>query len=495
MRRAGLLYAAPAKFNGARAVRLVPFVVSRDKAYMLEFGHLYVRVFLSTGAYTGVEFASPYTEEQLPDIDYVQGADTMFLFHRAVAPQRLRGFSAANWSLSAAPFGVQPFDEQGYVPYGNLILAATTGVGVVAAIDQLGVLPSPHIFLAGDVGRNLIAGSGVAVIKSIIGSSITVDILSPFATTIYGWGKWSLDASPQAFLRPSSKDTVGSTITLYASLPRVAALTLSAKTGSITITASPGVFLPSDTNQKLYADSGQATLTYISATQCSAVTSTDFASTSYSPGAWGVTDAAFRQGVDAGSFVRINGGLVKLMSIRYTEATALLVAPLTSTVAAPPLAWTLETPVWSEVYGYPRTGTLHEQRLWCAGSTKYPQTIWGSRTGLYLDFTKGVADSDACSFTIASDEQNQISYLVTARALIAHTYGGEFTVHGGNEKPITPTNVQIKAQTSHGSKGVRPLTIGKESVFVQRAGRKVRAMAYQIQSDGYSAPDLALLAP
>jgi hypothetical protein len=65
---------------------------------------------------------------------------------------------------------------------------------------------------------------------------------------------------------------------------------------------------------------------------------------------------------------------------------------------------------------------------------------------------------------------------------------------GGNEKPITPTNVQIKPQTGYGSKIVRPLLVGKECIFVQRSGRKVRAMSYTFQIDGYQAPDLTVLA-
>jgi hypothetical protein len=121
-----------------------------------------------------------------------------------------------------------------------------------------------------------------------------------------------------------------------------------------------------------------------------------------------------------------------------------------------------------------------------AGSPKFPQTIWGSRTGEYLDFTKGTTDTDAYSFTVASDEINPVGYLASLRNLVAHTYGGELSLQGGVEKAITPTNVRIRPETSHGSRSVRPVTIGKESVFVQRAGRKVRALGYSYSVDGYA---------
>ena len=79
-----------------------------------------------------------------------------------------------------------------------------------------------------------------------------------------------------------------------------------------------------------------------------------------------------------------------------------------------------------------------------AGSTKYPQRVWGSRSGLYLDFTRGVEDDDSYAFDLASDELNPIQYLSSNRDLMVLTYGGEWVVLGGIEKPITPTNVRAK---------------------------------------------------
>lgn len=416
VRRAGTFCSQAAKYSGSKAARLIEFVVSRDIAYMLEFGDLYVRVFSPNGVYTGIELVSPYTEAMLNDIDFVQGADTMFLFHESVAPYRLRSFTPAVWDLSAAPFTVMPFDEQGHKLAANLTLGATSGSGITATA-------SAGVFLNSDVGRDIVCSAGIGVVTGFTSSTqLTINILVPFASTSLASGSWYLDYSPFATVTPSAKDPVGAAITL---------------TGSI------------DT--------------------------------------WRTEDV--------GKYVRINSGLCKIKG--YTSPTivnATIITALSFTTGAPAQSWTLEASVWNAANGYPRTGTLFQQRLWCAGSPKYPQTIWGSKTGLYLDFTKGTADSDGCIFTVASDEINPISYLASARTMIIHTYGGEMIMEGTNDKAITPTNVQIKPQTSYGSRNVRPITIGKESVFVQRAGRKVRAMSYQFQIDGYTCPDLTVLA-
>jgi hypothetical protein len=413
-RRAGTRFVQETK-TSSKKNRLVDFVFSRDLAYMLEFGDYYVRVYSPNGVYLGVEVVSPFSESMLGDIDYVQGSDTMFLFHPSIPQQRLRRFTNTVWDLSSVPYTVQPFDEQGLSPSVNLTLSALSGVITVTAASA--------VFLASDVGRNLSALAGIGPITGFTSTTVvTVTVTNPFLSTSLLSGSWNLDVSPQTTLTPSAVGPVGAAITL-------------------TLGAS----------------------------------------------GW--------RAADVGKYVRVNTGIAKITSFTSdTIVSASVVTVLANTTAAPALSWSLEASVWSSANGFPRTGTLHEQRLWCAGSTKYPQTIWGSRTALFYDYTKGTADSDACVFTISSDEVNPISFLASNRNLLIHTFGAEMSMGGGNEKPITPTNVQIKPQTGYGSKNVRPLLIGKESIFVQRSGRKVRAMSYGFQIDGYQAPDLTILA-
>ena len=114
---------------------------------------------------------------------------------------------------------------------------------------------------------------------------------------------------------------------------------------------------------------------------------------------------------DVGSSIKINSGIVKITGYTSgTVVTGVITQELGSVVASPVNAWSLHAPAWSASLGYPRTGTLYEQRLVVAGSPAFPQTIWGSATAAYLDFTMGVNDDDAFSFTVASDQVNPIQY-------------------------------------------------------------------------------------
>ena len=73
-----------------------------------------------------------------------------------------------------------------------------------------------------------------------------------------------------------------------------------------------------------------------------------------------------------------------------------------------------------------------------AGSTKFPQTIWGSRIGEYLDDNKGTADDDGCIFTIMPQtcQINLIgSTLAALRNLVgAHLWRREVQSAGGGRE-------------------------------------------------------------
>lgn len=421
LRRWGTRYVAEAK-DSAKAVRLIPFVYSVAQSYMLEFGDGYIRFYGASGGaiLSGLapyEIASPYSEDMLWDIDYTQGADTMFLFHQGVPIHTLKRITPSIWVLQAAPFTTLPFDEIGRRPAATGTLSAgSTGAGRT-------LTASAGIFLAADVGRRVQHNGGMATITGYTSASqVTVSISSGFQSTSLVSGEWELLDSPQTTLTPSAKDPVGATITLTAG-----------------------------------AD-------------------------------------AFRSD-ETGRFVRINGGLVEVTG--YTSAQQIsgtIRTELTSTVASPANAWTLEGAVWNASDGYPSTGVLYEQRLMTGGTARYPQSIWGSRSGLYYDFTLGDADDDAIAIALPSTGQiNPIRKLSASNALIPLTYGGEFSITGGVEKPLTPTNRQVKSPSVFGCNRVKPVRIGNELMFVQRAGKKVRAFSYKAVEDTYSAPDLTVL--
>lgn len=297
-------------------------------------------------------------------------------------------------------------------------------------------------------------------------------------------------------------------------------LTLSLATVGLgrTATASSGVFLAGDVGRVISYQGGLATITIVgSATDITVDITTAFSGTALPAGVWDLTGSpqttvtptvatpvgvfvtmtatvdTFRA-TDVGRHVQINGGLILITFFSNAQSVNGTVRQvLTSTVPSPASAWVLNGPVWSAARGYPRTVTFHEQRLILAGTVANPQTVWGTRTGEILNFEQGPLDDDGFAFTLASGQVNPIAYIASGRALLVMTFGGEFTLEGGVEKPITPTNVRVRQRSNHGCALVRPVTVKRENLFVQRAGRKVRALAYTVANDEFEAPDMTVL--
>nr|BAR32222.1 putative tail tubular protein B [uncultured Mediterranean phage uvMED] len=199
---------------------------------------------------------------------------------------------------------------------------------------------------------------------------------------------------------------------------------------------------------------------------------------------------------DVGRLIRIGDGIAKVTG--FTSAT--VVAVTTSTNFANTNAvtdWSLGA--FSETTGFPSCVTFFEQRLVFAATLNNPQTIYFSKSGDYenMDANIGgtVADDDAIVYTIASNQVNAIRFLSPTRTLIIGTAGGEFAVYGGGDNDaITPTNIIIKKQSNFGGANVDAVPVGNATLFLQRAKRKIRELAYNFDVDGYIAPDLTILA-
>nr|BAR37649.1 putative tail tubular protein B [uncultured Mediterranean phage uvMED] len=154
---------------------------------------------------------------------------------------------------------------------------------------------------------------------------------------------------------------------------------------------------------------------------------------------------------------------------------------------------------FSDTTGHPSCVTFFEQRLVFAATLNNPQTVYFSKSGDYenMDANLGgtIADDDAIIYTIASNQVNAIRFMTATRTLIIGTAGGEFAVSGGGaDNAITPTNILIKKQSNHGAANVDAIAVGNATLFLQRARRKIRELAYNFDVDGYVAPDMTILA-
>ena len=210
----------------------------------------------------------------------------------------------------------------------------------------------------------------------------------------------------------------------------------------------------------------------------------------------GINSGSGFQSTDVGRFVFLHGGYAKITGVTdTTNATIEILTTLSASTATE--NWRLGA--FSDTTGHPSCVTFFEQRLVFAGTTNQPQTVFFSKSGDYenMDANIGgtIADSDAIIYTIASNQVNAIRFMTATRTLIIGTAGGEFSVSGGGaDVAITPTNILIKKQSNHGAANLDALAVGNVTLFMQRARRKMRELAYNFDVDGYIAPDMTILA-
>lgn len=199
---------------------------------------------------------------------------------------------------------------------------------------------------------------------------------------------------------------------------------------------------------------------------------------------------------DVGRLVQFRTGYGKITAFTSSTAVTWTIIEDTGSGSAS-TDWSLGA--FSDTTGYPSCVTFYEQRLVFAGTEAQPQTLYFSRSGDHenMDENRGgtIADDDAIIYTIASNQVNAIRFLSATRTLIVGTVGGEFSVSGGgSDDPVTPTNILIKKQSNHGCANIDAIPVGNVTLFLQRAKRKIRELAYNFDVDGYVAPDMTILA-
>ena len=155
---------------------------------------------------------------------------------------------------------------------------------------------------------------------------------------------------------------------------------------------------------------------------------------------------------------------------------------------------------WSEgafsgVRGFPRAVAFYEERLYFAGTTHQPQSVFGSVSADFENHSPGTNDDDAVSFTIASDQVNVIKHMLPARFLQILTTSSEFTLSGGSgTQPVTPTNVNVLRETTFGISDIRPLRAGNSTIMLQKGQEKVKEITFDLDTDGLLGIDLSILA-
>lgn len=205
---------------------------------------------------------------------------------------------------------------------------------------------------------------------------------------------------------------------------------------------------------------------------------------------------------DVGKYIRGGGGYSKITG--YTSPTVVTVNTLTNYVdlTIDAGSWSIEEAVWSDTRGWPSCGTFHQGRLIVGGTRQRPQTIWGSRSGLYFDFdASSTLDDYGFESTADSDTVSAIQQLYSGRHLVIFTNDSEWYIPIDND-PLVPKNQWLKRATRRGEKSedadgnlyrLPVVEVDGGILFIQAGGKAVREFLWDDPQQDYGAQNISLL--
>ena len=432
MRRPGTRFVSEVK-NSANAVRLIPFEFNVEQAYVLEFGPTYFRIYKDGGQVesggSAVEVTTVYTASDLDGLKFAQAADVMYVVSPNHPIYKITRTSHTAWTITEVTTSRGPFLDQNIT---------TTTLTPDSRDGTIRLTASADLWTADDVGRLVKIEDGFVKITSR--SSATV-----------------VDGTAQELEDGRSEI-----------MPNYTAATISFHEGDPDSTGLEHNDRIEDT-LAAFIDQG------FKIGQTIIISGSTSNNTTDGHLVVDVTDSVITlaPGADLATESAASGHTIQGKLVATDE-------------------WSLGA--FSKATGFPRAVAFYEQRLVFAGTSSQPQTLFFSQGGDFENFESGTSADDGMVYTIGSNTVNVIRFLASTRNLIVGTSGGEFVVRAsGADEAITPTNVQIKQQTSHGSADITPMQAGNAVLFVQRAKRKVLELQFNFDVDGYVAPDVALI--
>lgn len=391
------------------AIRIIPFIVSHSKNYLIVLRPNLMNILDSEGTLIRT-FSTPYTKEQIPDINFCQSRYNLWLVHSNHPISWIRcSEDFSNWAYDRFTYSVPPLEETATPTL--TLKSSEMNVGKTTTLTA-------SIYAAHTANKQYIVGD----ICYLFGANWTMK-----------YYRCLVDHMNQV-----PKDEY--------------ATTTDPETGDIIYTET--VYW-----QKITPEEA----------------------------------VAFNSSI-VGKYIFINSGVIRVdRFISGIQVTGEILVKLSANVEAIARSWTIKEPIFNETYGYPRAITYFQQRLVLAGSKKYPNYIWLSRTGDESNFLTTTQDGDSFTVAASSEQLSNVLHLSQSRGIVVFCGGSELTINAQNS--LSPTNANILEHTAYGTvQTIKPIKVGSELLFVQRGAERVRTLVYDYTTDGLVSNELSVLA-
>lgn len=474
--RPGLNFCGEVKASNRKA-RLIPFQFNADEAFILEFGHLTMRVYrygapiMSGGS--PYEIATPWTEDMVGSLVFAQEADVMYIVCGDTPIRKLSRFADTNWTLTSVDFKAK--------------INPPTGYNVTSSSGSPNIYQYVIAYQYDDGGTLKWSGdSNVVSVRYEISDSGKQNAL-----------QWKDVPGALQYRIGRRSGTSGVFTTIYTG-PLATVNDDNSLTGP-TFTYAVGTGLngniamlraiPNAANVQSYVISSISDETGEESLPSQSFTVTHDLSVAgrYNLITWGVVPGASRYLVyknESGTYGYIGG--VDGLQFRDDNITPDL-------SDAPQIG---RNP-FVGVGNYPTVVAFIEQRLVFAATQNDPQAVWMSQSASYENFgySSPAKASDAVTFRVKSRQINEIRSIVPMKGMLLMSSAAEWLVTGGsNSDAISPSALKIDNQGYRGSNRVQPVNVGEVMLFAQVRGGVVRDLNYEFANDGYTGKDLTVMA-
>jgi hypothetical protein len=411
------------------------------------------------------EITTPYNSAEVFELHKTQSADVMYIAHEDFPPYTLSRLGDANWTLAATVFTNGPFLSEN-----------TDALGIITF--KTATLPTLKYSLVGTTGTLVASGTvnGVA--------------LAPFLALHVG-SLWSIKHSRKDnIITTAYNDTNAIPTTLNANCVRIK--------GAFSFTVTKFNATSGTDSCYLWRKEGNGEWTqyepFLSASSYSSTEKFDnvYYCWTRSAGSALVGNLIAKD--------QTNKGVVKITG--FTNTTTVTVEVMTAVYNEDVAADSYDSPTsmwaegaWNDYRGYPRTNTFYEDRLYWAGTTYNPQTIWGSASGEYLSHLTGDLDSDALVLPLNANDVSQIQWIVARKTMVAGTASTEFIISASNpDDPLTAIDKKASPQSYIGSNNLQPVILNNGLFYFQRQGKKLNVMTFAYEIDSYKSDNATLFA-
>lgn len=200
-----------------------------------------------------------------------------------------------------------------------------------------------------------------------------------------------------------------------------------------------------------------------------------------------------------GGMIAFNGGTARITTSTdpaSTTCTADVVDDFDDTKAESGSLSFVGEPIYSSSRGYPAVVGFYQNRLGFANTKDLPSGVWFSVFNDLDNFNEAIQDdSGAISDYMRTGNQqsaNIVRSISGVRSLIIFTSDSEFSTPLLENSGFTPSSSFIPQSTEGSSSNIDAQILDNQIFFVDRTGKSVHSLVYDIQSGSFKARDVSI---